>query len=156
VFSDTIPSECGHTGGIAMSMSSLLRIEIPDGINPVAKLIETEVVTRHIIANHAYCITEYCKPDDMLAMIQMATFQITNFYLVFIGFIGYMPDTKAAALLILLLDEMNKLVNSFRDINSEEVGLIAQKRENFIALVDNIVVAHYKLVDYLKSLQHSV
>ena len=90
-----------------MSASSLLRIEIPDGVDPVAKLIETEVVTRHIIVNHASGLTGSCEPETAVAIIQVGTFQITNFYLVFMGFIRFMPDVKSTKLLLLLLTEMD-------------------------------------------------
>ena len=46
---------------------------------------------------------------------------------------------------------MRKLMY-FASIQNEDVQSLAKEQEHFVAIIDDILVAHYELIEYLKSI----
>lgn len=139
-----------------MSTPSYLQIEIPQGIDPIEKLIELEPVMRHMIVNDAVGLEWAANIEESIAIITLTSYRVMNIYLILPAMTRFMPDTEAFKLLLILICQMDTLVNSIIGKNDDEIRALVEERERFNAVIDDILVTHYQLIDYLKSTRPTV
>lgn len=139
-----------------MLARQFMNMKIPEDIDPIAKMIEDEVRFRHDLAQFCNLSLPNLQSKNIVSLIAYAAGETVNMYAIFAALIKYLPDELAKILMIELVTEMEKLVNSTFGQTLEEMQGLVEQREYYVSVIDNILARHFQLIEYLKSLSPTI
>lgn len=129
-----------------------LCMEIPSNDNAIIKIVEDEPHFRHALSQFYALAFNNSDGEKVINLIVLAAYAIVNRYVLLMALLKYMPDQKSIMLLTDLLEEMGKLVETTFGKDIEELQMLAKQREEYVIVIDDILMAHYKWTQYLRTL----
>ena len=134
------------------ALRSVINLErdLPEGMNPIDILIKDERRFFHSLGQHFMIADPNLKGEDTIRTIALAAGDIVNQRMLYHFFLDYMPDERARTLLEDLLGKMNTLTDSTFGRSMEEMQPLAQQRDKYRQVIDDVLMAYSTLTTYLK------